>query len=563
MNNGNIIAYFSMEIGIESDMPTYSGGLGVLAGDTIQSAANLQIPIVAITLLYRKGYFFQELDEAGNQKEIPVEWPVDDYLEKCSSKVTVNLEGREVQIGAWKYEMKGPGASIVPIYFLDANLSENSEWDRTLTDSLYGGDLHYRFCQEVILGIGGVRMLRTLGYQEIHRFHMNEGHAALLVFELIEEHLLKTGNDKLSVEDKQDIHDQCVFTTHTPVPAGHDRFSLELVTKVLGNHRALAFQQDYLHEDMLNMTYLALNFSNYINGVAKKHQEVSAHMFAKYKIDAITNGVSVCRWTAEPFRSLFDEFIPGWQTDNFSLRYALNIPRKAIWEAHMTAKRHFIHQVNRLTNTGLDADVFTIGFGRRAASYKRADLIFTDLDRLNLISGKTGKIQLVFAGKAHPQDEEGKRIIRHIFELSKKLKSNIKLAYLSNYDIEIAQMMVAGVDLWLNTPIPPMEASGTSGMKAAINGVPSFSILDGWWIEGCIEGRTGWAIGDPGRHTSHAAAAQDDADSLYHKMEQIILPMFYHDSYQYIDVMRSAIALNGSFFNTQRMMQQYVMKAYY
>ena len=581
MANRPTIAYFSMEIGLEPGMPTYSGGLGVLAGDTIRSAADLKVPMVAITLLHRKGYFYQRLQRDGWQREEPSEWVVDDFLDEMPARSSVTMEGRVVQLRAWKYEVAGTGGYKVPVYFLDADLPENSDWDRTLTHYLYGGDQHYRLCQEVILGIGGVRMLRALGYDRIERFHMNEGHASLLTLELLDEEAKKAGRRSCGRDDIEAVRAKCVFTTHTPVPAGHDQFPIDLVRRVLVergdffdmedvyctglvNHvvgdrpRVSGLKEVIPGESKLNMTYLALNLSHYVNGVAKKHGEVSRLMVAEYTIDAITNGVHAATWTAGPFQKLFDRHIPGWRQDSFSLRYALNIPKQEIWNAHTETKKQLIDYVNRETNMGMGVDVLTIGYARRAATYKRADLLFTDTGRLKSISSKAGPFQVIYAGKAHPQDQGGKEVIKRIFQGREALKENIKIAYLENYDMEVGKMMTSGVDVWLNTPQPPLEASGTSGMKAALNGVPSLSVLDGWWIEGCIEGETGWSIGEKG-----SADATNDAASLYSKLEQIVIPVFYHERDRFIDVMVHCIALNGSFFNTHRMVQQYVLNAYF
>ncbi len=563
MENHEVIAYFSMEIGLDPGMPTYSGGLGILAGDTVRSAANLKVPMAAITLLHRKGYFFQKLDNTGWQTEEPVEWSIDDFLTELSERVSVTIEGRTIAIRAWKYDVSGSTGLIVPVYFLDTDLSENTEWDRTLTNYLYGGDLYYRLCQEVILGIGGVRMLQALGYKNVKRFHMNEGHSSLLTLELIDEYLKEKNLDSITDEAIESIRKRCVFTTHTPVPAGHDQFPMDLVKQVLGHHEAFEIQGLCTHEGMLNMTYLALSLSHYINGVAKKHKEVSSLMFANYKIDSITNGVNAGTWTSKPFQDLFDKYISGWKEDNYNLRYALNIPNEEIWQAHYQVKKQLIAYVNREANIGMDNDVLTIGFARRAATYKRADLIFEDIERLKKLSADIGMIQLIFAGKAHPQDQGGKELIKQIFQAKEPLKEAIKIAYLANYDMELGKLITSGVDIWLNNPIPPLEASGTSGMKAALNGIPSLSILDGWWFEGCIEGVTGWAIGEMQRGSNEKENRSKDVRSLYEKLEQTIVPMFYSDRQQFINIMRHSIALNGSFFNTQRMMQQYVLKAYF
>lgn len=552
-----------MEVGLESDMPTYSGGLGVLAGDTIRSAAELNVPMVGVTLLHREGYFYQKLDKNGVQTEEPVQWVVEDFLEPLEEVVTVNIEDRQVKIRAWKYEIKYSGKNCVPVYFLDTNLPDNSEWDRVLTDHLYGGDSYYRLCQEIILGIGGVRMLRALGHNQIERFHMNEGHAGFLTLELLKEQCEAAARESISKEDIEAVRRKCVFTTHTPVPAGQDKFPMETIEKVLKTHPGLQIKDLITHDGLLNMTYLALTLSHYVNGVAKKHGEISSHMYAPYRIDSITNGVHVATWTSPPFRGLFDKYIPGWREDNFNLRYALNIPEAEIWEAHLKAKRQLVHYVNRETNKGMDTDVLTLGFARRAATYKRADLLLSDINRLKEVYAKAGQFQIVYAGKAHPKDRQGQELIQRIFRAINDLNSDIKVAYLENYDIELGKLLTSGVDVWVNTPMPPMEASGTSGMKAALNGVPSFSILDGWWIEGCIEGVTGWAIGRDSHDIESKRDTQQDAAALFEKLENTIIPLYYNEPEQFRCIMSHCIALNGSFFNTQRMVQQYVLKAYF
>jgi starch phosphorylase len=585
LNEERVIAYFSMEIGITADMPTYSGGLGVLAGDTIRSAADLKVPMVALTLLHRKGYFYQHITPDGRQTEEPVEWIVEDYLEEIPITVSVIVDGRSVKIRPWRYEVSGISDFKVPIYFLDTNLPENSEWDRTLTDFLYGGDLYYRLCQEIILGIGGVRVLDALGYDSIRRFHMNEGHSALLTVELLDQEAQRNGRTTAIKNDIEAVKQKCIFTTHTPVPAGHDQFPVELVRRALGARKNYLDLKDVFSLDLvkrilgfsdlqssqnlsglsdakLNMTFLALNMSHYINGVAKRHGEISKMMFAEYSINSITNGVHAATWTGASFQKLYDEYIPGWRNDNFSLRYALNIPKEKIWNAHMGMKKKLIEYVNRESNTGMGLDVFTIGFARRSASYKRSDLFLADADRLKRIAERTGPLQIIYAGKAHPNDQSGKEVIQRIYRAKEILKKEIKVAYLENYDIDLAKLITSGVDLWLNTPQPPLEASGTSGMKAALNGIPSLSILDGWWIEGCIEGLTGWAISD-NLESAPESKLPDDARFLYDKLEQIILPTFYHDRDRFTNIMLHCIAINGSFFNTQRMLQQYVLNAYF
>jgi starch phosphorylase len=559
-----LVAYFSMEIGLESGMPTYSGGLGVLAGDTIRSAADLDVPMVAVSLIHRRGYFFQRLDAQGHQIEEPVAWPVDDFAELIDERSTVDIEGRPVHVRAWKYRVTGESGHVVPVYLLDTDVSENQPWDRTLTDVLYGGDDHYRLCQEMVLGVGGFRLLQALGYTDIRRFHMNEGHAALLVLALGEEKLAaQNQSDSISHELIETIREQCVFTTHTPVPAGHDKFPESLARQVLGD-RWWAILKACGVEETLNLTQLALRGSRYVNGVAMKHGEVSHSMFPGYPIHSITNGVHAVTWTAPSFQKLFDTHLPDWRRDQLSLRYAVSISTSDIWAAHVEAKRTLVEYVNRESNAGFDRDVLTIGFARRFAAYKRAGLIFQDLERLKQIVRAVGPIQIVFAGKAHPRDREGKDLIAHIHEMRDTLHDTINVAYLANYDMEVAKMFCAGVDVWLNTPLPPLEASGTSGMKAAMNGVPSLSVLDGWWIEGHLEGVTGWSIGDRVEVRSepqHVMDARHAAD-LYRKLEEKVLPCYYREPERFVETMRHAIAMNGAFFNTQRMVAQYLHNAY-
>ncbi|MBU1998833.1 MAG: alpha-glucan family phosphorylase [Candidatus Omnitrophica bacterium] len=549
------IAYFSMEIGIDSKIPTYSGGLGVLAADTLRSCADLSVSTVAVTLLYKKGYFRQKIDAQGNQQESPDEWNPNDFLKLLLNKVSVTIEGRTVFIQAWEYQVKGVSGSTVSIIFLDADVPENNPSDRALTHYLYGGDQKYRFSQEVILGIGGVIMIKALGYTHISRYHMNEGHSSLLTLELLNERKGKAE----PIWDVNGVKEMCVFTTHTPVPAGMDQFSYDLVSNVLGGFVPLDFLKEIGGKDKLNMTLLALNLSHYENGVAKEHGKVSREMFPGYHIDSITNGVHSATWVCDSFGKLYDKYIPGWKNESFSLRYALHIPKDEIWNAHQEAKTKLVDYVNKETNAGMDVKTLTIGFARRATAYKRADLVFFDINKLIAIAKNAGKIQFIFSGKAHPQDWPGKDLIKKIVNLSHQLKNEIKIVYLQNYDIELAKMLVSGVDLWLNTPRKPLEASGTSGMKAAHNGIPSLSILDGWWIEGCIEDFTGWAIGQ-----IHEAESSDkgNADSLYDKLEHTVVPMFYRNREKWINIMRHAIAINGSFFNTHRMVLQYALNAY-
>lgn len=550
------IAYFSMEVALDEGMPTYSGGLGVLAGDTLRSSADLGLPFVGMTMLWRKGYLFQTLDENGWQHESAVEWSPEDWLTLTDARVEVEIEGRKVTLQAWQYTITGISGSV-PVLLLDSNLPENDPFDRTLTDVLYGGDLRYRLCQEAVLGIGGIRMLRALGYGDAASFHLNEGHAALLALELLGENLR---SNQAREESIAAVKHRCVFTTHTPVPAGHDQYPVDLAAKVLGQEQVEVLRRLDPSEDVLNLTRVALNLSHYVNGVTERHGEISRSMFPGYPIDSITNGVHSAFWTGPALQRLYDRHIPKWRSDFLVLRYAESIDCDEILAAHYEAKSELIDEANRLTNGGLDHHAFTIGFARRATGYKRPMLLLHDPERLSQIASKFGTLQLIFAGKAHPHDEDGKSLIRQIVGASARVPGGIKLVYLRNYDIRAARLMIAGVDLWLNTPKPPMEASGTSGMKAAHNGVPSLSIYDGWWLEGCVEGVTGWGIGPRTRDLRRGD--DDDARDLYAALEERILPIYFQDKRRWAEIMRSTISLNASFFNTHRMLQEYFIQAY-
>jgi starch phosphorylase len=545
------IAYFSMEIGIDENIPSYSGGLGILAGDTIKSCADLNVPVVGVTLLSENGYFYQKIDENGNQIELPIQFPVANFLQELPSTTTVNIDGREVTVRAWLYQWRGVGGYIVPVFFLDTNIEENSDYDRSITKYLYGGDNKYRLAQEIVLGIGGVRMLEALGYTTIDKYHMNEGHAALGTLELYNKS-----------NDVEKVRQQCVFTTHTPVAAGHDQFDINMAKPMIGSILPEFILDDVTFENKLNMTRLALFFSHYVNGVAKKHGEVSRIMFPGYSIDSITNGVHTPTWVSESFQRLFDKHMPGWRSDPYILRSAFSIDKKEVWNAHMDAKQELINFVNTRYNIGMNYDDFTIGFARRQTAYKRPDLLISDQKRLEEISEKVGPVQIIYAGKAHPKDGSGKDTIRHIYQVMRSIKGKVKIVFIHNYEMAIGKLMTSGVDLWLNTPRRPREASGTSGMKAAHNGVPQCSTLDGWWLEGCIENITGWSIG-PEKTEDESSDDNIDKYDLYDKLEQQIIPKFYDDRDNWIRTMRSCIAINASFFNTNRMIQQYVLNAYF
>jgi starch phosphorylase len=559
-----MIAYFSMEIGVKNDIPTYSGGLGILAGDTIKSAADLKLPLVAVTLVSRKGYFTQEIENSGWQREKPVIWDPAKYMELMPEKVKVQIEGRDVYIQAWLYLVISPTGGKVPIFFLDTDRPENTPEDRGITDYLYGGDSTYRIKQEIVLGMGGVRILQAMEFH-IKKFHMNEGHAAFLSLELLHRFKrdIESVWDERSIWDVARVRDLCVFTTHTPIEAGHDKFPYPLVKHVLGEVIPFDTLRDLAGKDSLNMTMLALNLSKYINGVAKKHGEVSQHMFPGYHIHAITNGVHTFTWTCDEMARLFDKYIPGWANEPELFVRSGNIPELELWEAHREAKRKLLEYVQQTTGIALDLNVLTLGFARRFTAYKRPHLLFSDIDRLIRINEKE-KIQIIYAGKAHPYDDAGKILIQGIHGYRDKLKGKIDVVFLPGYNMDTALKLVSGVDVWLNTPLRPLEASGTSGMKAAHNGVVNFSVLDGWWIEGHIEGFTGWSIGSTTSETAQSGASNaEDAADLYHKLENLILPKYYDPNKSgWSRMMKNAISKNAYYFNSHRMMRRYVTEAY-
>jgi starch phosphorylase len=548
------IAYLSMEVAFDPRMPTYSGGLGVLAGDMLRSFADQRIPVVGVTLVHRRGYFRQRLEPDGSQREEADAWSPERLLVELPARVEITIEGRTVLVRAFQHFIAGTSGYRVPVLLLDTDLPNNREDDRRLTDALYGGDDRYRLAQEIVLGVGGRRMLRAAGYDRVQHFHMNEGHASLVGLELLRETQKDGSPDEL---DYEGVRRRCVFTTHTPVPAGHDRFGWDLVARVLGEpvpHEVMAMLSG---AEAMNMTQLALNTSHFVNGVARRHEEVSERMFPGRDIRHVTNGVHSVTWTSAPFRELFDRHIPEWREDPAMLRKAVTLPDAEIWRAHLEAKRRLADLVVEQTGRRWSEELLTIGFARRATGYKRMGLVLSDLERLRALG--RGRLAIVFAGKAHPRDEEGKQTIRKVVDAARRLGDDVRVVYLAGYDLELAKAIVAGVDVWLNTPLPPLEASGTSGMKAAHNGVPSLSVLDGWWVEGCIEGVTGWSIGEG---IGRSDADRADAADLYRKLDAVVLPTFFERRAEWLRIMRSTIALNASFFNTHRVVQQYVTNAY-
>lgn len=535
------VAYFSMEIGLNEHMPIYSGGLGILAGDHIKSAADLNVPLVAVTLLYKRGYFIQNINPMGYQEEMYPYFDPRAFMEPLPLKVTIKIEGRNVDIGVWKYNQIGMQGRV-SIYLLDTDLPSNTPDDRMITQFLYGGDSHTRICQEAVLGIGGYLALKRLE-RNITTYHMNEGHAVFLTLALLKDF---DGNE-------EKVREKCVFTTHTPVPAGHDKFTYEMATDVLGgyvpsNIRSLA------GEELLNTTILALNLSRASNGVSELHGEVSREMFPGYNIGHITNGVHHLTWTGPEFQALFDEHIPNWRAQPQALSKAVDLPNDAVKEAKLKAKKRLISYVNSVTGVGFTDELLTICFARRAAAYKRATLLFADIEYLMNLS--FDRVQLIFAGKAHPRDEPGKQLIKEVVNIGRQYENKLRLVFLPNYNIWLASLMVQGTDVWLNTPRRPREASGTSGMKVCFNGGVNMSVLDGWWREACKNRLNGWAIGDDEDQSDDAAA-----NDLYIDLDDMVTT-YYANPKQWMSIMKSSIADVCSYFNTHRMVMEYFHKYY-
>ena len=548
------IAYFSMEVGLRESIPTYSGGLGVLAGDILKSAADLGVPMAGMTLLYRKVYFVQDFNADDWQQEKPAVWDPAQELTLLPNRISIRLQGREIQVGVWVYEIIGESGYPLPVYFLDTDFEPNHPDDRKLSWYLYGGDNRYRLCQEFVLGVGGLRVLRDLGYKNIDTFHLNEGHAGFLTLELMRE---------MGYYDPDKIREQVVFTTHTPVPAGHDYFEYSLIDQVFPDEARSTLHRMLPDVPGVSMTELGLRYSRYVNGVAKKHAEVSNAMFKMETVDWITNGIHPATWISSGMRKLYNKNIPGWEEDPGRLVQALTIPKEDLWAAHQASKLRLFARIMETNGVQLDPDVLTLGFARRAATYKRADLLFSDMARFRKVAGNR-KVQFVFAGKSHPNDNGGKALLQKIRRVARELESEIPIVFIDNYNMEIASLLTQGVDVWLNTPIRPREASGTSGMKCAMNGIMNFSILDGWWIEGWIEDVTGWSIGPVPDEKDMGANYDEslDAVDLYNKLEKKIIPTYYDDHDRWVSMMQHTIALDASFFNTHRVVREYASKAY-
>jgi glycogen phosphorylase len=598
------IAYFSFEFGLHSSLPIYSGGLGILSGDHAKEASDLGLPFVGVGFLYLQGYFRQKVPSHGWQeavyepidmKYVPILPVLDDRGEELRCRV--RLDSRQIDCRVWRVQV-----GRVPLYLMDTDVPENDPWDRELSARLYSGDSEMRIRQEIVLGVGGVGLLRQLGYDPTV-WHMNEGHSAFLLLECIRDKVA----EGLSFDEAVEIvRSQTVFTTHTPVPAGHDAFSFHLMNKYfagfseeLGISREEFLSLGHHVEswgDAFNMTVLALRLSGVANGVSALHGEVSRRMWQPVfdsrtaddvPITSVTNGIHVPGWTAGEMRQVFNKYLgSNWEEhhdDPLLWERLADVPDEELWRVHtilkaklmnflrMRARRSWVDGLCDPTEvlvsgTLLDPDALTIGFARRFATYKRATLLFHDMERLQRILLNLHRpVQIIFAGKAHPADEPGKQLIQQVYNFAKSNQFGGRVAFVEDYDMHTARYFTQGVDVWLNTPMRPREASGTSGMKASLNGIPNLSILDGWWVEG-YNGANGWAIDDPGLADPVEQDAHD-AEVVYSLLEEEIVPLYYNKDRDgiprgWVEVMREAIRSNAPRFSTRRMVKEYTTRLY-
>ena len=606
-NKTDVIAYFSAEYGLDQILPIYSGGLGILSGDHLKSASDLGIPLVAVGLLYKNGYFHQKINGYGDQEteyrkidiySLPIK-PVKDVDGK-DLIVSVKFPKRKLYLKVWQIQV-----GRVNLYLMDSDIDENHEEYRNITTTLYGGNQEMRISQEIVLGMAGVMLLKALGLNPTV-YHMNEGHSSFLILELIENVMREK---EVSFEMARDIvSSRTVFTTHTPVPAGNDIFPLDLVERYFKDYwdKLGISKEDFLKLGMepnpqpnagFNMGILALKVAGKKNGVSKLHGAVSRELFNdvwpeiaadESPITHVTNGIHTCSWLAPNLKELYNEYLmPYWQDHIYqdsTWEKIDDIPNAKLWDEHMTRKQKLMEVVKqnvteRLRRSGyryeeineivskLNPNALTIGFARRFATYKRATLLFRDLERITQILNNYDRpVQIIIAGKAHPADKEGQDLIKYIHEISMKPQFKGKIFLLENYNIEVSRYLISGVDVWLNTPRRPMEASGTSGQKASVNGVINFSILDGWWAEGYNQ-KNGWAIGTNAEYENYDIQDNNDSDSIYQTLENKIIPAYYEKdengiSQKWMEYMKNSIMSTGGKYSTSRMLVDYTNNLY-
>lgn len=606
-NGNDLIAYFSAEYGLDEILPIYSGGLGILSGDHLKSASDLGLPLVAVGLLYKNGYFHQKINGYGEQeteyKNIDIHTlPITPVKDEEGKDLIIYLKfpKRRIYLKVWQIKV-----GRVTLYLMDSDIEENNEEYRNVTTTLYGGDQEMRIQQEIILGMGGVRLLKTLGLCPTV-FHMNEGHSSFLILELIK-NVMK--EKEVSFEMAKDIVSaKTVFTTHTPVPAGNDIFPIDLVEKYFKDYwnRFGISQEEFMQMGMkpnpeinsgFNMGILALKVAGKKNGVSKLHGAVSRELFSEVwpeiaadesPITYVTNGIHTCTWLAPNLKELYNSYLmPYWQDNIYkddTWEKIRDIPNEKLWNEHMARKAKLMEvvknnvttrlrrcgypyeEINSITSK-LNPNALTIGFARRFATYKRATLLFRDLERITQILNDENKpVQIIIAGKAHPRDKEGQDLIKYIHEISMKPQFKGKVFLLENYNLAMSRYLVTGVDIWLNTPRRPMEASGTSGQKASVNGVVNFSILDGWWAEGYNQ-KNGWAIGTNKEYDSYELQDNEDSQSIYDILENKIVPMYYEKnkrgySDKWLEIMKNSIISTGGKYSTARMLVDYVDNLY-
>ena len=605
-NKDDLIAYFSAEYGLDEIIPIYSGGLGILSGDHLKSASDLGVPFVAIGLLYKNGYFHQKINSRGEQcseyhnidlYNLPV-LPVKDKMDD-DVIIDIPLENKTLYLKLWQINV-----GRIKLYLMDSDIEQNEEEFKNITLRLYGGDKEMRIRQEIVLGMAGVKALKVLGYNP-SVYHMNEGHSSFLTLELIKNIMEEK---QISFEMAKEIATvKTVFTTHTPVPAGNDIFDLWLIEKYFNGFwdKLGITKEEFLKlgmpgnelESGFNMGILALKIAGKKNGVSKLHGEVSRELFSdvwpniaedESPITYVTNGIHTCSWLAPNIKELYNEYLPPYWQDNIQFDSTWekidSIPNNKLWEAHIERKEKLIRLIKeniteRYVSSGIGYDqiaeivnnlnprALTIGFARRFATYKRATLIFKDIARLTqMLNDEERPVQIVFAGKAHPQDKEGQDLIKYIHEISLMPQFKGKIFLLENYNIGISRYLISGVDVWLNNPRRPMEASGTSGEKASVNGVINFSVLDGWWCEG-YTGTNGWTIGTNASYNSYEEQDKADSNSLYHTLENKIIPAYYNQdkegvSKEWMTYMKNSIKTTGGKYSTSRMVSEYVSDLY-
>jgi len=597
---GQMVAYFSAEYGLSETIPVYSGGLGVLSGDHCKSASDLGIPFTAVGLFYRQGYFNQKINHEGIQEtsfstlninELPVSQVTDEKGEPLL--ISVEFPGRTVYASIWQIKV-----GTVNIYLLDSDVPSNTGQDRHITSRLYGGNHETRIQQEILLGIGGVRALEALGIRPTV-YHMNEGHSAFLCFELIRRSMMKCNIG--FHEARELVSPSLVFTIHTPVPAGIDVFPHDAMDMYFTSFREslgisreefLALGQDPGNPYGFNMAVLAMKMASGRNGVSKLHGAVTRRMFSglwpgvpedEVPVTHVTNGIHTLTWLSPALRKLFDKYLPeGWENriyERSTWKFIENIPDEELWETHLGLKKSMVEYVNGRIRSGqmsaremkqcrsIDPDALTIGFARRFATYKRAALIFRDIDRIRKLFGmENAPIQIIFAGKAHPADKPAQDLIKYINDISEQEGFRGKVVLLENYNIALARRLIQSVDVWLNNPRMPLEASGTSGQKAGLNGVLNFSVLDGWWREG-YNGQNGWAIGTEKIYPDEFLQDNADSDSLYDTLENSIIPLYYQRNEKgiptgWVRMMKESIMSLAAYFSTHRMLQDYMSKLY-